>query len=149
MIKEAQEVVKSVPNVEQKVVEMLDQLQHGAVKVGEAIVQYSPDVTDAMFWVVRLNAIQNLVLAIAVLVLSAFGFWYAASLSKKIKALPEDSWNSSAKAMDLTMGKWVTRVVSSFPLVISGASLIDVWNWVAVFEPKLWLAKQIINQVLK
>lgn len=144
MTKEIAEAAQYVaPNVEGKLVEMLDALQHGVVKVGETVVQYSPDIADAALWVVRIDGIQFVMIAISCLLWAIF----AKILGKKLwvwarKVDPD--FDSPAIAVPVIV--WASGV-ATFGIAL--AKLFSIWNWVAIFEPKLWLAKQIISSVLR
>lgn len=141
------EVVKAVkdstPDISAKVVEILDQLQTGVVMVGNKAIEYSPDVADAMLWVVRIDGLQQLLLGLACGVLSIFTFKYLKRLWV---------WGIDAQKNDSSEPYIFIPCFGSGPfLVLWGHtynSLFDIWNWVQVFEPKLYLAKQVITKVL-
>lgn len=146
MSKEVVETLKAakdaVPGVESKLVEMLDALQSGVVKVGEQVVKYSPDAANAALWVVRIDGIQALIYGLIALI---------ASIVFAFKAVA--FWRWCTKHLDRSDGGSVVFgvIVSVFFSTLFGYSLAKVlciWNWIAVIEPKLWLAKKIIASVL-
>ena len=144
MTKEISEAAQDVaPNVEGKLVEMLDALQHGVVKVGETVVQYSPDVADAALWVVRIDGIQYMLMAVSCLIWAILAKILGGKLWAWARRVDPD-FDTPAACVPILM--WMTGVVA---FGISLAELFSIWNWIAIIEPKLWLAKQIISSVLK
>ncbi|MCE9567940.1 MAG: hypothetical protein K8U57_38560, partial [Planctomycetes bacterium] len=143
MTKEVVEAAKEIaPGVEGKLVEMLDALQHGAVKVGEQVVKYSPDVADAALWVVRIDGIQSVVLALACIPIAVLCTRWARKFYAYLK---EDHALDEPQVLGLA-ALWCAAGISSLS---SAITLLDVWTWIAIIEPKLWLAKKIIATVLK
>jgi hypothetical protein len=147
MAKEAVEAAKEVtPSVEGKLIDMLDALQNGAVKVGETVVKYSPDVADAALWVVRIDGIQSLITGLIFLIV-IFPLW---SWQKRLWQWGSKiGWDSDDAQMGFAFGSapLVAGIVIS--AVVVKKTLLNAWVWIAVFEPKLWLAKQIIDAVVK
>lgn len=130
--------------IEGKLVEMLDALQNGAVKVGEQVVKYSPDVADAALWVVRIDGAQKLVLGIVALIALYPCVRWTLRLFGWAKKAVKTSYDGIAYAVPI-LGAIGTVMVAG----AAATPLLNVWNWIAVIEPKLWLAKQIIAAVLK
>lgn len=126
--------------IEQKVVDILDALQSGAVEIGGKVVKYAPDIADTVLLVTRVNGIQTLFSSLVFGVLlgvCSVKLWAWAAKEKK-----EDKWSTPADGI---------YFLSGFSLLLSAlsfAQLIRVWTWVQVFEPKLYIAKQIIDSAL-
>lgn len=135
------ETAKSMPDVQDKLVSMLDALQQGAVKVGETVVQYSPDVANAALWVVRIDGIQCIVTGAFYATIGALGVKYTI---KAWRWATKDASDQPVFLVPLVLG-----VVTGIAVVAASNIVLNVWNWIAVFEPKLWLAKQIIAAALK
>lgn len=125
--------------IEQKVVNMLDALEKGAVHVGDVVVKYSPDVAEATLMVVRIDGVSSIATGVVAGVLCYLWFVWANKLRKKAD---EASYADSALFGTASVVCFVGSVVA---FSVSMINLLDVWNWVAVFEPKLYLAKQIIK----
>ena len=123
--------------VEEKLVSMLDALEKGAVHVGDAVVKYSPDVAEATLLVVRIDGVQNIVTG---LICAVLAFLSAKACVKWLKASDGDD-----VYIPLIASALITALVTT---QVDFFNLIDVWNWVAIFEPKLYLAKQIIKAAL-
>jgi hypothetical protein len=150
-MQEAKEVLEAAPGVEGKLVEMLDALQNGVVTVGEQVVKYGPDVADAALWVVRVDGIQSIVSGfVALLILTASVYAFLRTLRwVRSDEFDNDEFTGIPffiGSIVIGIGSIVIGIVSS---MIAIDKLLNVWNWIAIFEPKLWLAKQIMASVLK
>lgn len=139
---EAAKSVANNPNVQAKVVEMLDQLQHGAVTVGNTIIKYSPDVADAMLWIVRINGLQQLVMIIPCLLVMYFSQKLAI---KYWKHLVEKRDTDEVQVLGVWL-LWAVFLVAACQFVYL---ILNIWTWIQIFEPKLWLAKHIVAKVLQ
>lgn len=131
------------PDVQAKVVSMLDALQQGAVTVGSTVVKYTPAVVNAALDVIKLNGIQDLVLSIGgtalavIFVLGTIRLWKWSQSTRDLRESP-------ALLIPIFTGA-ATACIAIYNIV----TILDIWLWVEIFEPKLWIAKQLVNQVLK
>lgn len=147
MSKEVIETAKQVASdtaVQSKLVEMLDSLQHGAIKVGEEVVKYSPDIADTALWVVRIDGAQQIVSGLMALAVAICAAKWLGVLWKWGREKAEDE-------CDGIYYIWPTFATAAMiiPVVFCAEKLLSVWHWIAIFQPKLWLAKQIISATLK
>lgn len=128
------------PNLEDRAIEVIDKALDGIDKLSnmlsEVAVQYGPDVVDAALTVVRISGAGELIIGFVVLISAIIYFC-------KLKSL----WGWAIKKDDEahclipifgTVGAVITAIVG---LII----LINPWYWVAVIEPKLWVAHQILK----
>jgi len=122
--------------IETKLVSMLDALQNGVAEVGGKIVKYTPDVVNAAEWVVRIDGAQELVFSIFGLLLGVFS---AKFLFKHAKIWCDNNGNPIGYIGGI--GAVVFSTASFF-------SIINMWTWIMIFEPKLYIAKQIIESVV-
>lgn len=134
--------MENTDKVQDKVVSMLDALQHGVTTVGNSVVKYTPDVVDAGLWVVRIDGIQTLTFSILGL-LAAFILGHASY--KFWKYLEKECELDGPVIVFPLFGGIITIIM----IIGNTITLLNVWNWVAIFEPKLYLAKQIIDSVVK
>lgn len=143
--------------VQQKVVEWMDSIEEG-------VKEYSPEVVDAGLTVVQLIGLQELVLAtiglliVAAIILSGYKTYVSYHEYSK-----EDSPGNHGTLFKM----WGLRVfdsdgdpqAGSVAIIIavftiigisipSLVSLLNIWNWVAVFYPKLWIAHKAVEGVL-
>lgn len=139
MSKEA--VAEAKPDIETKVVEMLDALQNGAVTIGEQVVKYSPDVADAALWVVRIDGVQSLLNAVIFCVAGIVMY----KLAKRNWKWAHQKVTKEDEEDILYIPSVLLFVLSAFPLFGGIARLLSVWTYIAIFQPKLYLAKQIID----
>ena len=123
--------------IEQKVISMLDALQSGIAEVGGQVVKYTPDVIDATLWVVRIDVISAIFSSLVVFLVTAL-------LSKKFYNELQNTEYDVDKRVFCVIG----LIGSSISALISFLCLADIWNFVALIEPKLYIAKQIIEATL-
>lgn len=102
--------------------------------------EFAPDVVDATLGMVRIVGLQQILYGIGISILALFLF----RVGGKLKA--------RADAMDGRYGATDWRVGASFVYVSSIASgiwagtfLLNAWSWVALFAPKLYLAKTVFD----
>lgn len=121
--------------LETKVVQMLDALQNGATEIGDQVVKYTPDMIQAALGVTIISGIQELIYGLIWFIVFIYVFRY---------------WKTH---------KWTNKEAEQTKLVFSGIGsvicfigtidqLCDIWNWTAVFYPKLYIAHQIIEKAL-
>lgn len=153
--------------IQNKVVGMLDALQNGAVELGSQVVKYTPEVVDAGLWVVRIDGLNSLFWSLICFLFCSVVLYKI--IPKAIKhhndycsyrnansygRTPEekDEWTrvkSYKDSYDKSVLCWGIVTVATMAIVPAILTLTKVWQWVAVFEPKLYLAKQIIASVVK
>ena len=126
--------------LEEKAVDILNQM--------EALTkQFAPDVVDAGMEVTRLNGIASVVAGVVMLICAYPVYTQAVRLFLFFKKKKEEDGYMS----DWEMGSVAVSIcapVVIILLVIFGAALVfDVWNWVAIFNPKLALAKSIMGKM--
>lgn len=133
--------MENTDKIQDKVVSMLDALQQGTTTLGDKLVKYTPDVVDAGLWVIRIDGIQEIAIAIfCLLFFTIGGYWF----TKKLLSIFKDVLDEGAIVLAIMTGG-----ISITFIIISITTLLNIWNWVAIFEPKLYLAKQIIKDTLK
>lgn len=145
MPKNTIEAVKQVTTsdaVQAKVINMLDALQTGAVHIGEQVVKYSPDVADAVLWVIRIDGLQTILSGLVMLILSFFCIGWAKKLITWAHKYSEESSGVSYTGAILGCG------ILIIPVFIAYDALTNIWNYVSVFEPKLYLAKRIVSAAI-
>ncbi len=125
--------------IQNKVLGMLDSIQNGAVVIGQETVKYAPDIVNATLNVIRINQAQELVFGIC-------GLIAVISLHKKIadcfRRIKEEG---RPELFIIGYGLSCVYVVG----LVNMARLINVWNWMGIFQPKLYLAHELIEKVMK
>ncbi len=115
--------------VENKIVSILDALQNGAMEIGGQMVKYAPDVAATALMVTRIDGIQWMVVTVVALILGFGLIWLAIKI---------EDHDATGPVVGFGLG------VSIFGLF----NFLNIWNWIAIFEPKLYIAHQIINTTL-
>lgn len=129
--------------IENKTIELLDALQQGAVKVGDAMVQYSPDVVDAALQIVRIDGAASIFEGFVLGVLAYIGYKFCRRMYKALEdAKPTDD------EVPLMLGVALSGPTTIVLAILSVSKVTQIWNWVAIFEPKLALAKRIVEAAL-
>lgn len=112
-----------------KVVEVITQLQN-VVKDNAA------DAVNFGLGVIRINGFAWISLGILFAGLGIFVFW----LCSDCKICKEHNASDEDKGFLYLMGFLFS--------LISACFLFYIWNWVAIFQPKLWLAHQILAKAV-
>ena len=106
--------------------------------------KYGSEVTDAALLAVRVNGASSLVsggLALAFAAGAAYAaYWFGKKASETRK---DDPYGSGE--VPLLAGAIVAGFVSVVAGLIGSTMLLNVWNWVAIVEPKLWIAKRLMG----
>lgn len=149
--------------IEDKAVDIMDKAMVGAEKLTEKLAelaqQYGPDVVNAGIEVARLTAAGSLLQAIgwalagaALSAISVRLYRRAVKRDEEMRAAKE----FAAPAFSLTDYWSLERKIPSglfagaaaFAFVCTGTRLFNIWNWVGVVEPKLWIAHRILEKAL-
>ena len=143
--------------LESKAVEILDKSQAAIATFSDKLVevakQYGPDVADAALTMARIDAAAPFIWAIPTLIVGLCGSVYCVKLLRKGKTLTDayravPSYNERALMPDGTfegMTGTFGGVLSLTACAIAADPLLDLWRWVGIFEPKLWLAKKVLG----
>lgn len=114
-------------------------------KLGTLAEKYGPEAIDAGLWVVRVNGLRDLAFSALWLGLSGvLLFWLAPKLWARATAYneanPRDIWHVERRIPGVLL-----YVLGAFTGAIAAFCFFDVWTWVAIFEPKLWVAKKLLG----
>jgi hypothetical protein len=103
--------------------------------------KYAPDVVDAALTVVQINGAQRLLTGALCAILALITVWAF------FKWLMPRLMNSDADPVWIFFG-----VLTTGAFIVAGVkaahNLLDIWNWVAVIEPKLYIAYKIFEKAL-
>src|SRR5882672_5024564 len=124
-------------SVETKVVEVLDSLQKGVSKLGKEVVKYGPVAVDTTLSVVRINGLANLIPGILSLII----FLIMVLLGVHCFPLKEDSGS-------FVLGLIISIIGGFISGCFACAVLSDIWIYVQVFNPKLYIAKELVEKIL-
>lgn len=128
--------------LENKAVEILDASQKAIGEFADKMVelgkQYGPDVADAALQMARIDAIQFLVPGVVAAILCGLLILVGIKLARAVNA---DKFSADTAIPLFAFGGLCTVISAGFAIF----RLVDVWAWVGIFEPKLWLAKRILG----
>lgn len=127
--------------VEAKALDLLDKggaaLGQFADKLGDLAKQYGPDVVNGALEIARIDALSQLVPSILFLAVLAY---FGGNATQYLRKLFDEGDDALAIPL-LVVGGIITAVLGLCAI----ATVCDVWVWVGVFEPKLYLAKKILG----
>jgi drug/metabolite transporter (DMT)-like permease len=124
--------------LEKKLVEILDQLQHGAVQAAQSAKVALPQLTEIALRTVQWDGAWHLLLGLGLLLASPIA-WKLTNTITKLKFSDEaDRLAASVIGMAASIGL----------VIAAGFQLFDMWNWVAILDPKAKLAHDILVGVL-
>lgn len=101
--------------------------------------QYSPDVVDAGLTVIRVHGIKSIVECLVGIAIGA-AFCLAAY---KLYPIIEEKVDESMASIFST----ISGIIGTIVLAVASISIFNVWTWVAVFDPKLYLAYKIFGKL--
>ena len=134
--------------LEEKALELLNRFDDLAV-------QYTPEVIDAAIDVVRFNGLSNVVSGLILLAIASCLLFIGKRLAKHARGLAEQDekadearygrmyaqrWNKP----DFT-GAYALWLFSGLAGFVGATFVFSTWSWVAIFHPKLALAKQVLG----
>lgn len=129
--------------LEQKAIEVIDKAMDGVEKLSNMLsdvaVQYGPEVVDAALTVVRITGANKIFVGLILLTLPFLFFYNLKELWKWAGKHDKDS-ESGSYVLILMIG-----VVCSIFTAMSFITLTNLWSWVAIIEPKLWVAHEILK----
>lgn len=123
---------------------VFDKLQAGVEVITSKLTtlgeKYGPEVIDAGLWVVRINGVQTLAFAAAgvisaIVLLALFG--------RRVWRWGVNAWVDSEGLVIIPLG--IFYVSCAMVIIGNTLTLLNIWHWVAIFEPKLWIAKRLLG----
>jgi len=127
-------------------------------KLGELVSAHGPQAVDLAAQVVQVNGFGQvaigafaLAIAVSVAVAALRLLRLALRLEGERKARVQDRSGAalypSANSEPAWVGLLVSGVIGTGALIVALNCLLDVWAWVAIFNPKLALAHQVLAKV--
>jgi hypothetical protein len=99
--------------------------------------QYSPDVVDAGLTVVRVHGFQSIGEGALALILVISCIWII-----RINIPKVERYSVAPDALIAT-----SSIVGIFSAIGVWANLLNIWNWIAIFDPKLYIAYKIFGKL--
>lgn len=128
----------------------LEKLEELAQQLKEKATELGPEAWEAALQVIRFNAAQKLVYSfLGIVILSALSYWWWVPKYKEGWQARRDASRIDEEAGVLRMIYSAIGVICTLAIVVIGClELFDIWNWIAVFEPRLKLAHDIYEKLM-
>jgi len=114
-------------------------------------VQHTPDVVETGLRVVQINAIQSLIMPAAFFVAGSFVCYQGRRLwniGKEIHQHDRDNVRDPRDRDNFYLPGACLGVIGGFIILFAATELFNIWKWIALFEPKLYLAYRIFEKLL-
>lgn len=130
-----------IANAADKAVDIFDASKH---IIGDAIDKYGQQAIDAVLWVVRIDCAQTLFASFILVAFSLFSYYFI------FTGFTKRNWdtriiNSSEGFLYLPIS--VYCIILSFVFYSNFKTVTNMWNYVCVAKPELYLVKQTIDVV--
>ena len=132
--------VVSIDPLETKMIEVVTQMQHGVAKIGEVLYSAAPQAVDAILAIKVISGIDQLVVGLICLIITVIlGRVGMKHYRKRIEnEFNEDNIGAIFIGVFLALGVFGFGIATAH-------HLLDIWNWVAVFQPKIAIAHDLLN----
>lgn len=128
-----------------KLLDIINQVQSG-------IVAHAPDAVNLVLASTQIDCLQSIILSFIGVIVSIICGFIIFKIQKKIDADKKDNKPYHERLTwiepEAVLPALFAGLSGSIILVISVITLLDIWNWVGLFNPKLYLAHQIIAKVM-
>lgn len=128
---------------DEAVTKLTSALEASIKQIGSLGEKYGPEVIDAGLAAVRITGLAPLIVGAVCLVVALTLFAWAprswAAGKKSGQKLSDDAFPAA-----LVGGVMAYFFAGCFAIAAADRLLV-LWNWVAVFEPKLWVAKRLLG----
>ena len=124
-----------------------DIFQASSEIITKSIEKYGPQAIDAVLWVVRLDSIQVLITSLVSLIACfiAFKIFRKIGFKKDWYCGGDNHYDESG--VFKFFSSWIATFVIIFVTFISIKNLTNVWNYVAIAKPEIYLVKQVVDVV--
>lgn len=125
---------------------LMNKLENTANSIVDKLIEISPQALDTILNIRRLEGLSELIPSLIYL---SFFITLLVYIYKKVPEWNRKAdWVNENKEAFLVIGSAALSGVSSVLLLVNFISLVNFWNWVAVFAPELSIAKDIMDGVL-
>lgn len=140
----AGELEQSAAGAIDKLVQSADAL---TAKLGALAEKYGPEVIDAGLTVVQIEGASNVLVGLIGAAVAGLASVYAPRFFRR----GQEQWQAYLKNRvgpegDACMAAgFGNAVVGGIGALVALLTLANLWNWVAIFSPKLWIAHKLLN----
>ncbi len=127
--------------------ELIERANEFAVSVIDAVEKYSPEAAQLALEVGRIEAIQEVVLCVVLILGSTLAFFMSKGLMKiavKKEAEREERSLASDAEIGATVGSIISGAISLILFVCFIFNLINVPAWVGMWHPEVYLAHRLV-----
>jgi hypothetical protein len=124
-------------DLQTKLVEVITQLQ-SVVKDNAA------DAVNLGLATIKINGIEHVIIGIIFLLFSISGAFLAKKVYKWWCEAAEKSKDHYFDGFEYGAGMIGTVAITAILFIIFCCNIFNIWTYVAIFQPKLWLAHQIL-----
>lgn len=121
-----------------------DVFQAASTVITDAVATYGPQAVDALLWVVRIDAAQQLISAALAMVGVIWGVvfvWTGFTRREWAQRI------SDASEGFLYLPICAAAVIAAFVAIASFRTVTNIWLYTAVIKPELYLVKQVVDVV--
>jgi hypothetical protein len=111
--------------------------------------QYAPDVVNGALVVVQLSGVGEIAPALLyglVFPLCVWWFFWFFNQKPKTETYHEKRWDYYEPGPQIIGGSVI--FVGGILWIAAVCIVLDIWNWIRIFEPKLWIAYKILEKLL-
>jgi hypothetical protein len=121
-----------------------------AAKMGELAQQYGPDVVNAAVEVARFTAAGNILSGAVAASIAFFAFRWGTARGARAAEICRKKGDEYWASMEMPhgFGCIVGFIAGAVCSGIAIERLASIWNWVGIFEPKLYIAHRVLEKLL-
>lgn len=121
----------------------LNMAEKFASKIEEILEEYGPDAVELTEQVGRVGAIDDLVPGLVALIIAIFSVISFAWVAKRAKRADEEE--DASIVGPCVFAGMIAFVASLVSLIVTFGELVDVWAWVGLAHPEVWLASKMLG----
>jgi hypothetical protein len=125
-----------------KLLEIITQIQQG-------VVAHGADAVNLTLQAVSYDGICKLLLCVPLLIVIILSILAFKKISKEIKKIKDNSKHMYDDTDGCEMLRFFAAAVAVFGTALLLVMTFNFWNYVQIFNPKLYLAHEIIEKVMK
>lgn len=122
-----------------KIIEAMERVSEKFAALAE---KYGPEVVDAGLSVVRLTGVNNLIANVGGILIGGAAAYICFRAVRKEQIDHDDIFDADPV---ITVGGGIAGACGVITFAACTLHMFDVWNWIAMFEPKLYVAKKLLG----
>lgn len=121
---------------------MIEAIEHVSAKIALLADKYGPEIIETGLSVVRLTGLNKLILSVGGALVGGVVAYVAYHWVRKECAGKDDFFDTNPIVV------FFGGIAAFFGAVAASVNIfkvLDIWNWVAIFEPKLYIARKLLG----